>query len=127
MSTLKETEVGKNAIITLGNIRQPSHISEKVTWAQEAQKKAKDEQRRAEEQEKARESASKQNKGKGEKLKDKDPDPDGAQLAAVPDPLAEASKLLQVLRENHEGNLDTHGLSFEVHTAPFPDRFVLRQ
>lgn len=41
-------------------------------------------------------------------------DPDGVELAGVPDPLEEASKLLAILRENAGSRLKTHTLSFEV-------------
>ena len=44
----------------------------------------------------------------------KDDDPLGAKLAAVADPLAEAAKLVDALREHHPGAADTHALAFDV-------------
>jgi hypothetical protein len=49
-----------------------------------------------------------------EKEKEKDPDPDGEQLAKTEDPLGEATKLVQRLREHSGDCLRTHELSFEV-------------
>ena len=48
------------------------------------------------------------------KEKEKDPDPHGEKLAQVEDPLGEAMKLLQRLREYSGGRLKTHELAFEV-------------
>ena len=93
---------------------------------QDAQKKAKEDQRKADEAAVKQEAASKQSKGKTEKNKEKDEDPDGAQLASVADPLEEASKLLQVLRENHEHDLSTNLLSFEVSRTTLEQTFDLR-
>jgi peptide alpha-N-acetyltransferase len=45
----------------------------------------------------------------------RDPDPEGRQLAAVADPLAEASKLLRRLREHAGDKLLVQQLSFEVY------------
>ena len=44
----------------------------------------------------------------------KDDDPLGAKLAAVADPLAEAAKLVDALREHHPRAADTHALAFDV-------------
>ena len=49
-----------------------------------------------------------------EKEKDLDPDPDGEQLAKTKDPLGEATKLVQRLREHSGDRLRTHELAFEV-------------
>ena len=49
-----------------------------------------------------------------EKEKDPDPDPDGEQLAKTEDPLGEAIKLVQRLREHSGDRLRTHELAFEV-------------
>lgn len=46
--------------------------------------------------------------------REKDPDPDGAALAAVADPLAQASSLLRTLRTHAPHRIKTHLLSFEV-------------
>lgn len=48
----------------------------------------------------------------------KDPDPDGAQLAATPDPLGEASKLIRILKTHANGRFLTHQLAFEVREPP---------
>lgn len=48
------------------------------------------------------------------KEKEKDPDPDGEQLAKTKDPLGEATKLVQRLREHSGDRLRTHELAFEV-------------
>ena len=53
-----------------------------------------------------------------EKEKEKDPDPHGDKLAQVEDPLAEAMKLLQRLREYSGDRLRTHELAFEVNSSP---------
>lgn len=45
-----------------------------------------------------------------------DPDPEGAKLAATPDPLGEAAKLVAVLREHAADSLQTHTLAFEVYS-----------
>ncbi|CAK0738600.1 hypothetical protein CVIRNUC_001066 [Coccomyxa viridis] len=50
------------------------------------------------------------------KEKEKDPDPHGEKLAQVEDPLGEAMKLLQRLREYSGDRLKTHELAFEVYT-----------
>lgn len=77
---------------------------------QEAVRAAKAEEKRAEEA-----AAREREAAKGKKqVKEVDRDPDGAQLAAVADPLAEAAKLLQKLRDNGRSRLQTHLLSFEV-------------
>jgi hypothetical protein len=91
-----------------------------LSWCcqQDAQKKAKEEERlKAASQEKEA--------GKGKKAADgasaaKDPDPDGKELAAVALPLEEAAKLLKVLRENADGLLKTHVLGFEVTLGTAP-------
>ena len=49
-----------------------------------------------------------------EKEKDPDPDPVGEQLAKTEDPLGEATKLVQRLREHSGDRLRTHELAFEV-------------
>lgn len=89
---------------------------------QEAQKRAKEEGRRQQEAGAATTNSKGEKDGPkrkaSEKGREKDPDPDGAKLAAVEDPLGEAAKLLQRLRENSAGSLRTHLLSFEVQ-APF--------
>jgi len=84
-------------------------------------KKKKDAQKKAKEEDRLRAVASLEKEGaKGKKTGEKalsavaDPDPEGRQLAAVAEPLEEASNLLQVLRENAHGNLKTHVLGFEV-------------
>ncbi|KAL4451836.1 hypothetical protein ABPG75_007498 [Micractinium tetrahymenae] len=51
----------------------------------------------------------------GEEKKKKDTDPDGEQLAATPDPLGEAAKLLRRLREHAGDELAVQQLSFEVY------------
>ena len=85
--------------------------------AQDAQKKAKEEDRRksaaAAEDGKAKDAGKGGNKKQAEKTV-KDPDPDGAELASVADPLEEASKLLLNLREHASSRLRTCTLSFEV-------------
>ncbi len=48
------------------------------------------------------------------KDKEKDPDPHGEQLARTEDPLGEAAKLVQRLREHSGDRLKTHELAFEV-------------
>jgi len=53
-----------------------------------------------------------------EKEKEKDPDPFGEQLAQTEDPLGEALKLVQRLREHSGNRLKTHELAFEVYTPP---------
>ena len=55
------------------------------------------------------------------KDKEKDPDPHGEQLARTEDPLGEAAKLVQRLREHSGNRLKTHELAFEVlNSAPSP-------
>jgi len=46
--------------------------------------------------------------------REKDPDPDGKQLAATPEPLAEATKLVQQLKQYAGDRIKTHLLAFEV-------------
>ena len=102
-----------------------NQVEKRVQLLQDAQKKAKEDQRKADEAAVKQEAASKQSKGKTEKNKEKDEDPDGAQLASVADPLEEASKLLQVLRENHKHDLSTNLLSFEVSRRTLEQTFNL--
>ncbi|GAB4819491.1 hypothetical protein N2152v2_006537 [Parachlorella kessleri] len=86
------------------------------------QRKRKEEQRRQKEEAEAAaraaaaEAAAAAKKGhdKGEPKK-KDTDPDGVQLAATPDPLGEASKLVRRLVEHAGDSLNTHLLAFEVY------------
>lgn len=87
----------------------------------DAQKRAKEDQKRIEEIAKSKEAKDKEAKeansgkaNKNKKEKEKDPDPNGEKLASVANPLEEASKLLQVLREYHENSLQTQILGFEV-------------
>mmetsp|Transcript_486 Transcript_486/g.1020 ORF Transcript_486/g.1020 Transcript_486/m.1020 type:complete len:894 (-) Transcript_486:3118-5799(-) len=54
-------------------------------------------------------------KGAAASTKEKDPDPDGAKLAAVEDPLAEATKLVVMLKEHAGGRLTTHTAAFQVY------------
>ena len=88
---------------------------------QDAQRKAKEDQKLSVKLADAKEKQAKEkegkenNKGNKKNSKEKeDPDPDGEKLVSIPDPLKEASKLLQVLRENHSDDLQTQILSFEV-------------
>ena len=89
--------------------------------AQDAQKKAKEEDKRksaaaaavAEAAARAKEHSKGGNKSKGEKAAP-NPDPDGSELASTSNPLEEAAKLLVPLREHASGRLKTHTLSFEV-------------
>ena len=85
---------------------------------QDAQKKAKEEDKRksaaAAEVAKAKESMKGGNKKQGDKGATKDPDPDGVELASTSAPLDEASTLLLTLREHAGDRLKTHTLSFEV-------------
>ena len=46
--------------------------------------------------------------------REKDPDPDGKRLAATKDPLAEATKLVQQLKQYAGDRINTHLLAFEV-------------
>ena len=46
--------------------------------------------------------------------REKDPDPDGKQLAATKDPLGEATKLVQQLKQYAGERIKTHLLAFEV-------------
>lgn len=46
--------------------------------------------------------------------REKDPDPEGKQLAATKDPLAEATKLVQQLKQYAGDRMKTHLLAFEV-------------
>ena len=46
--------------------------------------------------------------------REKDPDPDGKQLAATQEPLAEATKLVQQLKQYAGDRIKTHLLAFEV-------------
>lgn len=85
----------------------------------EAEEKAKDEEEKAAA---AAAAASPAPAGKGGKkgaeraaAKPADPDPDGAQLAHVADPLAEAVKYLELLQEHAPQQLATHVLAFDVH------------
>ncbi|DBA72018.1 TPA: hypothetical protein ACH3X2_010757 [Trebouxia sp. C0005] len=89
------------------------------------QKQRKEESRKQKEEE-AKESKAKQeqeardkeNKDKGKKgpdKKEKDPDPDGKQLAATQEPLAEATKLVQQLKQYAGDRIKTHLLAFEVY------------
>ncbi len=48
------------------------------------------------------------------KDKEKDPDPHGEQLARTEDPLGDAAKLVQRLREHSGNRVRTHELAFEV-------------
>lgn len=81
---------------------------------QEAQKHKKEEQQK-EKQEAANATASSQKAAAGAGAKkEQDPDPDGKELASVPDPLAEAAKLVKVLRDNAGDRLETHKWAFEV-------------
>ena len=47
-------------------------------------------------------------------FREKDPDPDGKQLAATQEPLAEATKLVQQLKQYAGDRIKTHLLAFEV-------------
>lgn len=47
--------------------------------------------------------------------REKDPDPDGEQLAATQDPLGEAMKLVQRLRQHSGDRLGTHKLACDVY------------
>ena len=46
--------------------------------------------------------------------REKDPDPEGKQLAGTKDPLTEATKLVQQLKQHAADRLTTHLLAFEV-------------
>ena len=46
--------------------------------------------------------------------REKDPDPEGKQLAATKDPLGEATKLVQQLKQYAGDRIKTHLLAFEV-------------
>jgi len=46
--------------------------------------------------------------------REKDADPDGKQLAATQEPLAEATKLVQQLKQYAGDRIKTHLLAFEV-------------
>lgn len=46
--------------------------------------------------------------------REKDPDPEGKQLAATKDPLGEATKLVQRLKQYAGDRLKTHLFAFEV-------------
>lgn len=46
--------------------------------------------------------------------REKDPDPEGKQLAATKDPLGEATKLVQQLKQYAGDRMQTHLLAFEV-------------
>ena len=46
--------------------------------------------------------------------REKDPDPDGKQLAGTKDPLGEATKLVQQLKQYAGDRIKTHLLAFEV-------------
>ncbi len=93
-----------------------------LSCVQDAQRKAKEDDKRrnaaaaakAEAAAKAKENAKGANKNKAEKVAAKDPDPDGAELASTSTPLEEAAKLLVPLREHAGSRLKTHCLSFEV-------------
>lgn len=60
-----------------------------------------------------------------EKEKEKDLDPFGEQLAQTEDPLGEALKLVQRLREHSGNRLKTHELAFEVYTPPLAPSSVI--
>lgn len=49
--------------------------------------------------------------------REKDSDPEGKQLAATKEPLAEATKLVQKLKQHAPDRLKTHLLAFEVRGA----------
>jgi tetratricopeptide (TPR) repeat protein len=58
---------------------------------------------------------SKQQRAAAAAAKPADPDPDGAKLAAVDDPMAEAAKFVQVLSEHAPGRLLTQRCAFETY------------
>ena len=47
-------------------------------------------------------------------MQEADPDPEGVKLAATPDPLEEASKLVVSLKEHAAGVLETQLLALQV-------------
>ena len=47
-------------------------------------------------------------------VRDKDPDPDGVKLAATEDPLAEATRLVVMLKTHAGDRLIAHTTAFEV-------------
>ncbi|KAG2439621.1 hypothetical protein HXX76_004973 [Chlamydomonas incerta] len=84
----------------------------------EKARKAAEEKEREEREKKEREKAAAQKAG-GKKpaaasRREPDPDPEGAKLAAVADPLAEASKLVEVLVKHAGSRLSSHVLAAEV-------------
>ncbi|KAL3138957.1 hypothetical protein ABBQ32_005768 [Trebouxia sp. C0010 RCD-2024] len=89
------------------------------------QKQKKEEGRRVKEEEakaakakREQDAKEKENKEKGKKgpdKKEKDPDPEGKHLAATKDPLGEATKLVQQLKQYAGDRMQTHLLAFEVY------------
>ncbi|KAG2432388.1 hypothetical protein HYH02_012960 [Chlamydomonas schloesseri] len=84
----------------------------------EKARKAAEEKEREEREKKEREKAAAAKAG-GKKpaaasRREPDPDPEGAKLAAVADPLAEASKLVEVLVKHAGSRLSSHVLAAEV-------------
>eukprot|EP00884_Botryococcus_braunii_P006971 jgi/Botrbrau1/16275/Bobra.0066s0056.1 len=109
---------------------EESEEAKMATMSAEERKKYKQKKRKeqlrlekaaAEKEAAAREAASKEaataSKDKNGKrvVAAKDPDPDGAQLAANPDPLGEASKLIRTLKTHADSRFLTHLLAFEVY------------
>ncbi|KAK9837789.1 hypothetical protein WJX74_005116 [Apatococcus lobatus] len=95
----------------------------KAQQRKEAQKKRKEQEAKekaAADEAAAAASKDKAGKGAGAKkaatpAKEKDPDPDGEQLAATQDPLGEAMKLVQRLRQHSGDRLGTHKLACDVY------------
>lgn len=88
--------------------------------SQEQQKQKKEAESAAAAEKEAAKAAGKEKGGTPKKQsgssaqKEKDADPDGEQLAKVAEPLAEAVKLVRMLKEHSGDRLQTHVLAFEV-------------
>ncbi|KXZ45838.1 hypothetical protein GPECTOR_50g632 [Gonium pectorale] len=84
----------------------------------EKARKAAEEKEREEREKREREKAAAQKGGKkasaAASRREPDPDPDGAKLAAVPDPLGEAAKLVAQLVASSAGRLSSHTMAAEV-------------
>lgn len=74
----------------------------------------KEAEEKAKEEEAANVAATKSGKRGSQNSKVVDLDPDGQKLLQVEDPLAEATKYLQLLQEHSASHLETHLLSFEI-------------
>lgn len=74
----------------------------------------KEAEEKAKEEEAANVAATKSGKRGSQHSKVVDLDPDGQKLLQVEDPLAEATKYLQLLQEHSASHLETHLLSFEL-------------